>query len=390
MNVYGGGRCGRKDGMDDFLRVEKVVEGCDDGGGSGRALSLPFLLVRLVGRKKGSISMRLIRGTGWLVICLSARSGGGLEHLGGKSSREFKYGCGEVGGVVKMSSRDARGEGSCSCKASDWLAIGRVRDKARVTRAWMDGENMPIEASYKHSVGKHHYVIFDGANHHLGHVDGFLFSEIELHLSELHFKWIMNNHLTLLDEAFRRGSFIENDVTDKDKIIQRSEIHRIWIDAFRRAKNYLIVSNDKGNGNCLVDISSDPDTLVEFKNKQGANLFVDIQKTIKVDGEKDLANVGVIEVRRVNDTTFMKESLLKVLKDRFFGVRETWGLMMLENVEGGVLQYKDRKNNRQVKSQYEEQISMRELEYLIEEHYESDDDDDHDGTKDLRDVILIP
>ncbi|GJW87794.1 hypothetical protein Tco_0163134 [Tanacetum coccineum] len=45
----------------------------------------------------------------------------------------------------------------------------------------------------------------------------------------------------------------------------------------------------------------------------------------------------------------------------------------------------DRKNNGNVKCQDEEQISMRELEYRIEEHYERDDDDDHDGTKDFRD-----
>ncbi|GJX55890.1 hypothetical protein Tco_0285787 [Tanacetum coccineum] len=44
------------------------------------------------------------------MIYSSAGSGGGLVHLRGKSSSVFKYGCGEVGGVVKMSSRGARGE----------------------------------------------------------------------------------------------------------------------------------------------------------------------------------------------------------------------------------------------------------------------------------------
>ncbi|GKE08340.1 hypothetical protein Tco_1411891 [Tanacetum coccineum] len=106
-------------------------------------------------------------------------------------------------------------------------------------------------------------------------------------------------------------------------------------------KNDLNVSNDKGNGNCLVDISSDPNTLVEFEDKQRTNLFVDNQKTIKVDGGKYLANAGVIK-----------------------------------------------KNNRNVKCQDEEQISMRKLEYRVKEHYERDDDDDHDGTKDLRDVSI--
>ncbi|GJU67113.1 hypothetical protein Tco_1253372 [Tanacetum coccineum] len=100
--------------------------------------------------------------------------------------------------------------------------------------------------------------------------------------------------------------------------------------------NNLNVSNDKGNGNYLVDISSDPNTLIEFEDKQRTNLFVDNKKTIKVDGGKDLANVRVIK-----------------------------------------------KNNGNVKCQDEEQISMRKLEYRVKEHYERDDDDDHDGTKDL-------
>ncbi|GJR91771.1 hypothetical protein Tco_0215782 [Tanacetum coccineum] len=57
------------------------------------------------------------RGRGWLVICSSMGSDGGLVHLGGKSSSEFKYRCGEVGGVVKMSSRGAKGVGSFGCGA---------------------------------------------------------------------------------------------------------------------------------------------------------------------------------------------------------------------------------------------------------------------------------
>ncbi|GKE94637.1 hypothetical protein Tco_1579492, partial [Tanacetum coccineum] len=65
------------------------VRGCDDGGGSEKVLNLPFLLVRFVGGRQGSNSMR-------------------------SSSSVFKYGCGEVVGVVKMSSRGARGEGSQS------------------------------------------------------------------------------------------------------------------------------------------------------------------------------------------------------------------------------------------------------------------------------------
>ncbi|GJV87835.1 putative reverse transcriptase domain-containing protein, partial [Tanacetum coccineum] len=84
--------------------------------------------------------------------------------------------------------------------------------------------------------------------------------------------------------------------------------------------------------------------------------------------------------------------------------KETRGAMLLRDIEGYVLvismndfwhfepkriiptnNTKDRKNNGNVKCQDEEQISMRELEYRIEDHYERDDDDDHDGTKYFRD-----
>ncbi|GJY70374.1 hypothetical protein Tco_0474077 [Tanacetum coccineum] len=106
-----------------------------------------------------------------------------------------------------------------------------------------------------------------------------------------------------------------------------------------KRENDLIVSNDEGNGNCLVDISSDPNTLVEFKNEHSANLFVDIQKEIKVDGGKDLANVGIIKIRRVDDTTFMKESLLEVLKSKFVFVERPEGLIdgIWEYMRSGVL-----------------------------------------------------
>ncbi|GJS40102.1 hypothetical protein Tco_0565145 [Tanacetum coccineum] len=65
-----------------------------------------------------------------------------------------------------------------------------------------------------------------------------------------------------------------------------------------------------------------------------------IFEEIKVDSGKDMANVGVIE---------------------------------------------DRKYNENVKCQDKEQKSMRELEYRVKEHYEREDDDDHDGTEDFQD-----
>nr|GEV90783.1 hypothetical protein [Tanacetum cinerariifolium] len=38
------------------------------------------------------------------------RGRGGFKHLDGKSSRDFKYGCGDIGRVENMSSQGARGD----------------------------------------------------------------------------------------------------------------------------------------------------------------------------------------------------------------------------------------------------------------------------------------
>nr|GEV91692.1 hypothetical protein [Tanacetum cinerariifolium] len=50
--------------------------------------SLPFLLLRFIGGRKGSIIMWSV--SGWLTICSSVGSRGGLTNLGGKFSRVFK------------------------------------------------------------------------------------------------------------------------------------------------------------------------------------------------------------------------------------------------------------------------------------------------------------
>nr|GFA86584.1 hypothetical protein [Tanacetum cinerariifolium] len=73
MKVCGGGRCDQKGGMEEVWRFGKVVGGCDNG-------------------RCGRFQCHL--------TCL----GFGEFLLSGKSSREFKYGCGEISEVVNMSS----------------------------------------------------------------------------------------------------------------------------------------------------------------------------------------------------------------------------------------------------------------------------------------------
>ncbi|GJW06690.1 hypothetical protein Tco_1569113 [Tanacetum coccineum] len=53
-----------------------------------------------------------------------------------------------------------------------------------------------------------------------------------------------------------------------------------------------------------------------------------MQKTIKLNGGKDLGNDGVIKVGWVNYSSFMKEASFEVFKDGSFIVRETLGTVM--------------------------------------------------------------
>nr|GEY35155.1 hypothetical protein [Tanacetum cinerariifolium] len=81
-----------------------LVIGSSVGSGGG--------LVHLGVKSSSVFTYGCVRRKGWLVIGSSVGSGGGLVHLGVKSSSVFTYGCGEVGGVVKMSSQGAKGKGS--------------------------------------------------------------------------------------------------------------------------------------------------------------------------------------------------------------------------------------------------------------------------------------
>ncbi|GJX89041.1 hypothetical protein Tco_0341055 [Tanacetum coccineum] len=237
--IYGGGRYGRKVRIADVWRVEIFMGWCDDGGGG--ICELPKLFNDLFpgheGFRMGTKSTMSPIEVGW---CKE----GFILHL--------MYGCGEVGGVVNMSSRGARGF--------------PVEEEALV--AIIDSVQRGVEIELRRKMR-----MFEGE-------DGFPFSKIELHFSELHLERITDNCLTLFGGVLGRGSFIENGITDNEGIIQGSQIDKIWVDAFRKGcnrsissehvcsfawniknlrklvktKGSLIVPNDEGNGNSLVHI----------------------------------------------------------------------------------------------------------------------------------------
>ncbi|GJW65469.1 zf-CCHC domain-containing protein [Tanacetum coccineum] len=277
--------------------------------GFRKALSLIFLLVRFVGGMKGSTSMSSVSGTCWLTICSSVRSGGGLAALGGKSLRVFN----------EMMDRVSVVEG-----VAMWLFEGS-----------QSGDDSFEEMSM---------TLARAQSCQLGQL--FLDHEIEIEIEMRRKMRVLEDDASSLQPRTfllipRRGSFIEDGVTNKDGVIQKGVIDRIRIDAFWercnrpinrvhacsfawnteyfgkmvKRKNGFKVSNDEGNRDCLVDVSSYSNTLIEFKDKQRTNFFVDIQKAIKVDGGKNLGNVGVIKEGWVNDTIFMKKVSFEVLKD---------------------------------------------------------------------------
>ncbi|GJR82187.1 hypothetical protein Tco_0152972 [Tanacetum coccineum] len=153
-------------------------------------------------------------------------------------------------------------------------------------RTRFNGENMPIKASKKHSIGKLHQVIFDHTSHSLGHVIG----EVE----------------SFNGVAFVGRSFVEDGVMHHIEIIQGSQIEGIRIDAIW-----------KGYDGPL--------------RKEHAYTF------IWNTNRKDLADVRVIEKEGVDDTTFVEEASLEILKSGFFLGFKTWSLIIFWNVKSGVL-----------------------------------------------------
>ncbi|GJS18656.1 hypothetical protein Tco_0413128 [Tanacetum coccineum] len=84
--------------------------------------------------------------------------------------------------------------------------------------------------------------------------------------------------------------------------------------------NNLIVSDDEGNGDRLIDISSDSNTLIEFKDEQGTNLFINMKKAIKVDGREDLRNDGVCKSTSCAKDLWEKIILMK--QERHYNQKE--------------------------------------------------------------------
>ncbi|GJY70511.1 uncharacterized mitochondrial protein-like protein [Tanacetum coccineum] len=134
---------------------------------------------------------------------------------------------------------------------------------------------------------------------------------------------------------------------------------------------------------CLVAKATSEESMLWHRRLGHVN-FKNINKLVKDNLISDGLNSGsyAIPNQRVNTSDIISEKgkvqrneKATHLKNGFWHF-EPKRIISTNNT-------KDRENNGNVKCQDKEQISMQELEYRIEEHYERDDDDDRDRAKDF-------
>nr|GEW52254.1 hypothetical protein [Tanacetum cinerariifolium] len=73
-------------------------------------------------------------------------------------------------------------------------------------------------------------------------------------------------------------------------------------------------------------------------NEDEANLFINVEKTIKTNCRKDVAKIWfVLEEVRKDDPSFVKESIYERFVNLYFFVGKASGTMIHEDVVGGVM-----------------------------------------------------
>nr|GEW93262.1 hypothetical protein [Tanacetum cinerariifolium] len=76
----------------------------------------------------------------------------------------------------------------------------------------------------------------------------------------------------------------------------------------------------------------------DFLNEDEANLFINVEKTIKTNCRKDVAKIWfVLEEVRKDDPSFVKESIYERFVNLYFFVGKASGMMIHEDVVGGVM-----------------------------------------------------
>ncbi|GJX18043.1 hypothetical protein Tco_0218875 [Tanacetum coccineum] len=98
------------------------------------------------------------------------------------------------------------------------------------------------------------------------------------------------------------------------------------------------IIDDESNGESSIEVSNEANTFVKLKNEDGANLFINVEKTIKTNCRKDVAKIWfVIEEVRKDDPSFVKESIYERLVNLPFFVGKASDTMIHGNVVGGVM-----------------------------------------------------
>ncbi|GJZ38052.1 hypothetical protein Tco_0584243 [Tanacetum coccineum] len=80
------------------------------------------------------------------------------------------------------------------------------------------------------------------------------------------------------------------------------------------SENGFDIIDDESNGESSIEVSNEANTFVKLKNEDGANLFINVEKTIKTNCRKDVVKIWfVIEEVRKDDPSFVKESIYERL-----------------------------------------------------------------------------
>ncbi|GJR74035.1 hypothetical protein Tco_0086400 [Tanacetum coccineum] len=121
---------------------------------------------------------------------------------------------------------------------------------------------------------------------------------------------IRESHFTTLSHTHHSMS----DIVSKIEVFASGEIIEHVTQGCIGSENGFDIIDDESNGESSIEVSNEANTFVKLKNEDGANLFINVEKTIKTHCRKDVMKIWfVIEEVRKDDPPFVKESIYERL-----------------------------------------------------------------------------
>ncbi|GJV37258.1 hypothetical protein Tco_1409735, partial [Tanacetum coccineum] len=153
----------------------------------------------------------------------------------------------------------------------------------------MSNANMFKEASEKHSIRKSHIGTLGHTYHPFGNVvgkiKGFSNGETVDHVAETSIRMVL-----VSGEAY-------DEVFDRIWLHESTRVHQ-EVDKCQDLNQHHLVGMrwaiQDCDGESSIQATNEADAFVELKNKHGANLLVDIEKTIKSNGCESRAKIRLV------------------------------------------------------------------------------------------------